>query len=108
MERVVMEEDEAPRTDSALEGDRVGHARVPPADFRLVLILGVLRVMHEQVDLLRDRTAGDPVERPVGESRECRLVIGQVRKARLGRLDPKADGWARMNDEVRGQSCSAD
>jgi len=103
-----MEEDEAPRTDSALEGDRVGHARVPPADFRLVLVLGVLRVMHEQVDLLRDRTAGDPVERPVGESRECRLVIGQVRKARLGRLDPKADGWARMNDEVRGQSCSAD
>ena len=57
MERVVMEEDEAPRADSALEGDRVLHARVPPADFRLVLVLGVLRVMHQQVDLLRDRTA---------------------------------------------------
>ena len=35
-------------------------------------------------------------------------MIGQVRKARLGCLDPKADGWAGMNDEVRGQSCSAD
>src|SRR5207344_2865320 len=37
-----------------------------------------------------------------------RLVIGQVRKARLGCLDPKADGWAGMNDEVRSQSCFAE
>ena len=67
MRGVVVEEDEPPRTDRAREGDRHRDARVPPAEVLVVLLVEVLRVVQEEIDVLRDRAARDPVTRPVVE-----------------------------------------
>src|SRR6266516_132453 len=102
MTRLVVEEHQPARADGARERDRVGNARVTPADPLLVLLLEILRIVNERVDARRERRARDPVGRSSGDRPgERRLVIRDVREARAPRLDPVPDRGTGMDNEVR-------
>src|SRR5207247_8550389 len=83
--------------------------RVTPAETPVVLLLEVLGVVEEQIDVLGDRAARDPVARPPGEvAGQSRLVVGDVRDARAIGLDPVADRGTGMDDQARAAPGLAD
>src|SRR6266566_2448461 len=109
MTRLVMEEDESARADGPRERDRVGNARVTPADPLLVLVLEILCIVNERVDARRERRARDPVHRPSGDRPgERGLVIRDVREACAPRLDPVPDRRTGMDNEMRREGGAVD
>src|SRR3954452_20066534 len=54
---LMVEEHQAAGAGCAAEGDRVGDARVPPADPRVVLFFEVLGVVQNEVGAVGERTA---------------------------------------------------
>ena len=79
--RVVMEEHEPLGLRLPREADGMRHARVPPPDAVWVLVLGELAVVEENVDVVGERMAGDPVgiERRELDAQD-RLVVGDERE----------------------------
>src|SRR2546421_6739713 len=75
-------------------------ARMPPAEPVGVFLLGVLRVVEEEVGTCRERPAGDPLGLIVERGRQVRLVVGQIGEYTAVLLDPVAERWTSMLDRL--------
>src|SRR5262245_26048404 len=91
------------------EGERVVNRAVSPASVSRILLAGVLRVVEEEVDVLRQVEAGGPfgVEGKAARP-EGRLVVGKIGERGRFRLDPVADRRTRVADALGADAEWAD
>ena len=81
------------------ERDGVADARVPPADVVRVLVLEVLRVVHQHARTLGEREPRQPLRVDAGRpGAEVRLVVRDVRQRAALLLDAQADRRAAVRD----------
>src|SRR5215510_6813072 len=96
---VVMEWHQMLDTGQLAEGEGIVHRAMSPAGVSGIFVAGVLRVVQEQIDVLRELEAGSPFRvdgKAAGPKRG--LVIGKIGERACFRLDPVAYRRARVAD----------
>ena len=79
--RIVVEQHDLIDVELARELDDVVDARVAPPDMRRILPVPVLRVVEQDIGVVRDFVAADPVGRlPLEIAADRRFVVGEVRE----------------------------
>jgi hypothetical protein len=99
VERVVVEEEEAPCFGAPGEGEHVTEAGVPPADVTRVLVVGVLAVVDEERGAVCEVEAGEGAPFARAERwAECEFLVGDVAERGISLADPVAVGWTGVGD----------
>src|SRR3954447_22840833 len=100
MPGIVVKADEVPYAGQSCERGRLADGAVAPADVVRVFVVGVLRVVDENIGAFGQIEAGGP-PRQVRElpGAERRLVVAEVHERRVAVIEAVADSWPRMTHE---------
>jgi len=109
VQRVMVEEEEAPCLGEPSEGEHVAEAGVPPADVTRVLVVGVLAIMDEERRAVCQVEARERLPFARAERwGEGEFLVRDVAERRVSLGDPVAEGGAGVGDEGCLDACGPD